>query len=149
MKYLIIILILTFASCKSTTRTVTRDRIVNDTIITHTTKSVILPQKNVTIIDKPCKDDTLKELNQVVSTPFASVSLKSEGGSLVVEVNTDSIVNERVKQELRRIEKDTIVDKEVITRYRIPSWMWYVLGYTVLITLYTFRRFIPYLNLIP
>ena len=149
--WLIIILglFIVLTSCKTQERTITRDRIINDTIITHTTKSVILPQRNITKIDRPCLNDSLIMSNQTIATPFARVTLREKEGSLVVEVNTDSIVNERVKTELRRLEKDTTVDKQIITKYRLPPWMWYVLGYTVLITLYVFRRFIPILNMIP
>ena len=129
--------------------TVTRDRIINDTIITHTTKTVLLPVKNITKIDRPCLNDSLIMSEQTIATPYAQVTLREEKGSLVVEVNTDSIINERVRTELKRIQSDTTVSKEVVVKYRLPPWMWYVLGYTVLITLYTFRRFIPYLNLIP
>ena len=142
-------LLLVFTSCKTNERVVTRDRFVSDTLITHTTRSVLLPVKNITKIDRPCLNDSLKPLNQTIATPYAQVTLKDENGSLVVEVNTDSIVNERVKSELKRIQSDTTIDKQIITKYRLPPWMWYVLGYTVLITLYTFRRFIPYLNMIP
>jgi len=148
-KITVIVLLLAISSCKTQQHTITRDRIVNDTIITHTTRSVLLPVKNVTILDKPCANDSLKPLNQTISTPFAKVTLRENEGSLVVEVNTDSIVNERVRQELSRYEKDTTVDKQIITKYRLPGWMWYIIGYAVLLTIYTFRRFIPYLNMIP
>lgn len=143
------LLILLLTSCKSTTKVVTRDRFISDTLITHTTRSVLLPTKNVTIIDSPCVNDSLKPLDQIISTPYANVSVKEKEGNLVVEVNTDSIVNERVREEIKRLEKDVSTSKEVIVKYRLPPWMWYVVGYAVLLTLYTFRRFIPYLNLIP
>ena len=86
-------LLLVITSCKTNERVVTRDRFVSDTLITHTTRSVLLPVKNITKIDRPCLNDSLKPLNQTISTPYAQVTLKDENGSLVVEVNTDSIVN--------------------------------------------------------
>ena len=75
--------------------------------MTHTVKSIILPVKNITKIDRPCLNDSLIMSNQTIATPYARVTLREEKGSLVVEVNTDSIVNKRVKTELKRLEKDT------------------------------------------
>jgi hypothetical protein len=111
--------------------------------------TVIPPTRNVTIIESPCVGDSIKPINTVNKFDAGTIEVKSDGKDLFVEVNIDSIVNSRVEKELKKTDTSTKVTEKIITKYRVPSWMWYVVIYATLLTVYTFRRFIPYLNLIP
>jgi DNA-binding protein len=136
-------------SCKSTKETTTTTRVLHDTIATREIVTVIPPQRNVTIIDSPCRGDSLKPINYISKTKSAEVKIESRGNDLVVSVDIDSIVNSRLEEERIKLDQTETIKEKVITKTRIPKFVWYVITYAVLLTLYTFRKFIPYLNLIP
>ena len=133
-------------SCK-VKETTTSTRVIHDTLTVKEVVTITPPTRNVTIIESPCKGDTLKPISNISKFEKGTIKVSNDGGDLRVEVNIDSIVNSRLEQE--RLKTDTSVKEVVITRYRVPSWMWYVVVYATLLTAWTFRRFIPILNLIP
>jgi hypothetical protein len=147
MKIVMIFMFAMIVSCKPSQVT-TRTHFVKDSIITHETKTVQLPVKNVTIIEHPCKDSTLQPINQTISSGNTHVTIKEDSGNLIAEINIDSIVNSDLKEFQSHINKE----KEVITITKkvIPKWLWYILGANFLYILYRVGRlYIPLLKLLP
>ena len=146
---MVLILMVLFVSCKSTETVITRDHVLSDTLIRHETELITLPTHYTTIIKNPCLQDSLKALDHTINTGNATVTIKNQDGNLAIEVDTDSIINSRVEEIRKRLEKETSVKETTVVKTRVSKWFFYLLGYSILLTLYTFRKFIPYLNLIP
>ena len=148
-KILWLFILLAIVSCKTTQTTTTKTQVLSDTLIRHEVNVVTPAVRNYTLINNPCKDGELKPIDQLIENENSSVSIRNIDGNLAVEVNIDSIVNSRVEEIIKSKNDTTTETVKTITRTRIPSWAWYVFIYTALVTVYTFRRFIPYINLIP
>lgn len=143
----VILILLLIVSCKPQ-KEVVKTHFVSDTLIHHETKEIILPVKNITILDSPCKDSILKPINQTIKTEHSTLTIKSEGQKLVIEQDIDSIVNSRLEKILKQTEKK----KEVvtITKYKVPKWSWWLLGITAFYILYRVLRLqFPFLRILP
>jgi hypothetical protein len=143
----ILIIFALFFSCKPQ-KEVIKTRFVSDTLIRHEVNDIKLPVKNITVIENPCKGDTLKKINQTIKSGSATLVIKEEAGNLVIEQNIDSIVNSKVSEILKHTEKE----KEVvtITKLKVPKWSWWVLGVLVFYIAYRILRIqFPFLKILP
>ena len=152
MKYILTLFVLTLfiQSCKSTHTTVTDTQVISDTLIKYTVEAITLPT-NYTFIEKsPCKNDSLVISNQFIEIGKLRLKIKNIKGQLVVEVNTDSIINSRVKEILKHSEKRDKVTVEVITKKYIPKWLWYLIGFNVVYIAYRVARvYFPVIRWLP
>ena len=144
MRYLLILLLI--ASCKSAE--VVKTQTIHDTIIRETTKTIKVPVKNTTTIENPCIDNKLRSIRQVVQSESSTLTIKEEGGNLVIEQDIDSIVNTRVKEILKRSEKQ--VETITITKTKVPRWAWWSLGILIFYVVYRVLRLqLPFLRIFP
>ena len=146
MKFKIILLIsLLFISCKSTKTTDTT--IVKDSIRTSTQLNIIKGGVNLMRFESPC--DSLGNLRPIFynsSLGSLKTTIQSDKGSILIkqEQKPDTIYKEKLVYKDKLIYKDKLV--EVEKRY-IPKWVWYNLALSILLIGWTFRRFIPALNI--
>lgn len=152
MKNLLIIISLLFlVNCKTKEITITKTNTVYDTVFKEKTVRVNVPIFNT--IEVPAECDTvtgqLKPFRQQIKSGAVSVIVESKDGKLTAEVNIDSIKQVAIS-DYKRTEKTEIeINEVIITKYRVPSWCWWLLLYSILITLYVFRKHIPYLKMLP
>ena len=147
MKYKIIALIilaLLLIGCK--TRYITKTETKTDTITTVKVIKIDKPQLNEIIIENICDSlGQLKQINYISRSDNTKTSLKSAKNSLILSVNIDSIVNSEIETYKSSLKTELTED---ITKVRyIPKWVWYNLAISILLIGWTFRRFIPALNI--
>lgn len=121
-----------------------------DTTYVETVRTVEVPIDHTITIQEPC-DSTgvLRRFKETFKTDHVEVTVSNESGSIVAEVNVDSLNQVWIREYEGKTETTTIeipVDKPVPF---IPSWVWWLLGYAILSIVYIFRRFIPILKFIP
>jgi len=143
MKKLIILgLVLSMIGCK--TQRIPQERVVykfvKDTTVIERSVSVVLPVKNVTILESPCKNDSLIIPTQIIKNERSRIKISSKKGKLVVETNIDSLVSTNVDKfrsvkdvEVREIE--VFVDKPVRDR-----WYWGFLIYSLLASVWILKK---------
>lgn len=145
MKNIIIILILhIFTGCAA--KKVYIETHSTDTIYKKEIVRIALPAINSVYIDKPC--DSLGNLipfNHVIINDKVRTVIKTVNNTIVLEQNIDSIVDVRIEEYRSKVK----TSKEVIIKYRIPKWCYYSLLITSLLLVFTFRKFIPILKLLP
>ena len=142
---LIILLALLFLSCRSTKTTDTT--IIKDSIRTSTQLNIIKGGVNLMRLESPC--DSLGNLRPIFYESLLGslkTTIQSDKGSILIEQEQkqDTIYKEKLVYKDKLIYKDKLV--EVEKRY-IPKWVWYNLALSVLLIGWTFRRFIPALNI--
>ena len=137
---------LLLSSCKTTQKPVvlTRDLNVKDTLIRHDVESIVLPQRNYVVFEKPCKENELEISNQTIESQGSSVKIAEVDNNLVVEVDIDSIVNSRLSE----IDRKSVVEKvevpvEVKVPVRNPINLRLVVA-VVLLSIWTLRKPIIY-----
>ena len=117
-----------------------------DTIKTNTVLKITEPQLTDLTIDNPC--DSLGQLKPFIFTygnDNDKKTVKSIDNKLV-------IVDDKKADTTKTVDKERVSvteEKEVIIQYKIPKWCWYVLIYSILLTVWTLKKFIPYLKLLP
>jgi len=150
MKYIIIILLILIISCKSTHTTVTDTQVISDTLIKHTTKVITLPTHYTTIIKTPCKNDSLIIADQFLEIGSLKLKIINLNGQLVIETNTDSIINSKVSEILKHTEKELITIEKITTKNVIPKLVWYVLGAVLVYIIYRVARiYLPIIRFLP
>ena len=84
-------------------------------------------------------------LSREYKVGFALGTVKSIDDKLV-------IIDDKKADTTKTVDKERVSvteEKEVIIQYKIPKWCWYVLIYSSLLTVWTIKKFIPYLKLLP
>ena len=117
-----------------------------DTIYKKEIIRITLPALNSIYIDKPC--DSLGNLipfSHVLVNDKVRTIIKTVNNTIVLEQNIDSIVDVRIEEYRSKVK----TSKEVIIKYRVPKWCYYSLLITSLLLVWTFRKFIPILKLLP
>lgn len=149
MTKLIYIIPLLLIGCKAKQPTVITQTI-RDTINISTIRTVQVPIETEIIIKDPCDSlGILKDFKQTFKTKKVYITVQSKNGDISAEINLDSIEEVfKTKYEGKKeiIVKEILVDKPVPY---IPSWVWYLLGYSILSTAFAFRKFIPFLKFLP
>lgn len=147
-KILLIIIFVSIHGCKPKEVVVTQT--LSDTLIVHKTEALQLPTISKLIINEPC-DSTgiLNDFKQSYVTENVKIDISSVDGNIVAEINIDSIKQTAVK-EYRKGVKETVIEIEVDKPVPyIPRFVWISLGANILLILYVFRRFLPFLKFIP
>jgi len=123
---------------------VIRTSSVQDTVITHKTDVITLPTRLHTIIKEPCRDSVLKPINQTFTSGNTTATITSNNGNIDIQIDTDSTVTSNNNTNTSHTSDQ--VSNTVITKFKTPSWAWYVLIYSGVITLWLLRK--PILKLI-
>lgn len=132
--------------CKSTKKTIETHS--TDTIYKSEVIKVTPQRLNELVIKDPCNEvGELMPFFFTVNNGNDKIVVKSIHDTIYVSQKVDSTVQKTSSE--KEIKTTTSNAEEVIVKYRMPKWCWYLLLYSILITAYVFRRFIPYLNLIP
>lgn len=144
---LIAVAILTIGCATKKTVTITEKEFIRDTVFKDKLIKIQVPVKQVVEIEKPCDSlGNLKDFSQVVETDNVRVVVRTVNNTIRAEVNLDSIKSATIN-EYKALNSDKTTVKEVeIVRYK-TNWFWIILAVTM--TLWKFKKYIPYLNLLP
>jgi len=149
MKKLIpIIAFLFLFSCKSKIDTTStfdkRDSIIRIEKIVYTpgaTKEII--------IEKPCDSlGILKDFEREFVSGGNTVILRGSNGVMTTRIVLAPSIDKFVSENRDSVSKERIVQTVTVKR-KIAKFWWYLLGYSILATVYIFRRFIPFLQFLP
>lgn len=150
MKKIILLTFILLVSCKTKQITVTETEYVHDSIYIDRVEKIIVPQTQIVEIDKPCDSlGNLKPFKTVLKSDKVNVTVEAKNGVLRAEIDLDSIKEVYQKEFESKLSDKSKVSETIITRYRIPKWCWWLILYAVLMTIWKFKKYIPYLNLLP
>ena len=137
-----LLITLSLISCVSKRKTsvLTNTQVLSDTLIRHHSEAIVLPQRNVIVLESPCKENVLAIANQKITNEKSSINIKSDNGNLVVSVDIDSIVNSRLAEtsigsNVERVE----IPVEVEVPVRNP-FNWYAIIYGICTTGFILRK---------
>ena len=141
---LIIFLSIGVTSCRSTKEVnskVVNHRIENSELI-HTNTRVELAVKNITIIDRPCFNDSIREINQVLKSGKTTVTVKTEKGKLAIEIEKEKDSSTTVEKLVKvKDVKETLIDKrKVIIKNRVPRIFWIILALSFCLNVWAYRK---------
>ena len=139
---IIILLLITLASCKTKQITTVKTEYIKDTIFTEKIVKINVPIINTIEIEAPCDSITgkLKPFKQVIKSGKVNVRIESKDGLLTAMVNIDSIKQVALKEYVAHTSDKAEFKEVIITRYKYPKFFWYLLIYAIVITLYAFRK---------
>ena len=141
MKYLTIILILLFVGCKA--KRVEHTIYKTDTIKTNTVLKIQTPQLNSIRIDEVCDSlGRVKPFKHTFTSGKVKTIFKTVDNTIYLEQNIDSIIDSEINKYKSSITKE----KEVLIKYKTPKWAWYTLIFSILSTVWIFRK--PLIRLI-
>jgi len=138
----ILSLIMLISSCKTSTSVpyITRTETLGDTLIRHEVESIILPQRNVIVLESPCKENILSSINQTIENEYSTITVDTKGEDLLIEVDIDSIVNARLSEvsTQSKVEKIEIpIEVEVPVKNKLNL---YLVLYSIGATAFVFRK---------
>ena len=148
---LIIVILVIFSSCKTKEIVVTKTNTIHDTVFKEKFTTVNVPIHTVIEVPAECDSVTkqLKPFRQQIKSGAINVNVFSKNGILTATVNTDSVKQVAISDYNRTLKSDVEIQEIIITEYRVAKWCWLLLIYSILLTLYVFRKHIPYLRLLP
>ena len=150
MKYLLLLLIIIVTSCKTQTVTETQYRFVKDSTNLEVTRVIQAPIRNVTIIDRPCLEDSLIPIDQTLKVGTTQVKVSNEQGELKIEVEKPREESTSSKETSTLLEKQVDAKTVTITKTVTPKWAWWLLAITLLYVAYRLLRIqIPLLKMLP
>jgi hypothetical protein len=137
----LIVVFSTLASCRS--KRIEHTIYKTDTIKTNTVLKITKPQLTNLTIDKPCDEyGNLKPFKYSFGTGKNKTTLKAVNDTIYLEQNIDSIVNSKIDT----YKASSVKESAKTIRYKVPKWCWYNLIYSILATLFIFRK--PLIKLI-
>jgi len=143
-KTLLVLLLMLLFGCKAkvvSVKTHSTDTIYKSEII-----KITKLQLTELVIDNICDSlGNLKPFKITYGTKDNNTTLIGKDNIIYLEQNVDSIVNSKVNEY-----KSKNTSSEIIkVKTKTPKLFWYLLIYSILATVYIFRKFIPYLNMLP
>jgi len=139
-----ILLLILLYGCKA--KRIEKTIYKTDTIKTSAVIKIRAPQLNKIEIERPCDSlGNLKPFKYTFGTGKNKTTLKAVNDTIYLEQNIDSIVNSKIDT----YKASSVKEKEILIQYKTPKLFWYLLIYSILLTVWTLRKFIPYLKLLP
>jgi hypothetical protein len=136
-KTIIIFILFLLFGCKSKIRTVETHS--TDTIYKSEIIKITPSQLNQLIIDNPCDSlGALKHFEYIIMSNKNKSVLKSSNNKLLLDINIDSTKSVTSTEKKITIKSSSEILKIPYT----PKWFWFLLIYTILLTIYTIRRLI-------
>lgn len=143
MKILYIFAMIMLIGCGSKQKIVeTKTLIVGDTLIRHESRVLKLPVKHVTVIENPCRGDSIKPIDQVITIAGSKFEVSTDSvGDLKFEIETE-------KQETITVQETKIRDR-VETYEKTESktvggwsrkWFWWSFLVNILLIGWIFRK---------
>ena len=147
-KIILLIAVVFLTGCKAKQNTIIKTEVVRDSIFIDKVVKIKVPSVQLVEVEKPCDSlGNLKPFKTVIKTEKVFVKVQGKDNVITAEINLDSIKEATVKEyKSKNVEKH---HKEIIIKYKVPKWCWWLLGVNIAYLLYILRRRIPYLNLIP
>lgn len=147
--FIIVMVGLSLTQCKPKEIIVTQTKF--DTINIHTIEKVEIPIDNTITISKPCDSlGILKQFKQTFKTNHATVTISNDNGSIVAEINLDSIKQVWQSEYIGKTEIEVVEIPVEVPKPFIPKWVWYVSGTLLLYVVYrVLRIYIPFLKILP
>ena len=152
-KYLFLILIIMAVGCRSKKITLEKTIIKTDSIAREKSTSFSVPVVSTIVIDHPCDSlGNLRPFNQSFKSKYVNVRIRSEDQAIRSEINIDSLKTEVIKEYIKKNKSEQII--KTITIYRIPKWIWYILGSYMILIIYLFagswlKTALPFLKFLP
>lgn len=145
--------LLTFSGCKCK-KGITSQEIIKekDTIYQEKIVEKRVPYK--VTVEKQAECDSLgivKDFTQTVTSETGTVTITSIGGVIRTEASFEGCVSEMIKQhrESMRINFKTVEVPVEVNKPWKSKWFWFSILLNVLLLMWIFRRFIPFLSWIP
>jgi len=127
--------------CKA--KRVTHTIYKTDTIKEHSVLKIQTPQLNSIRIDEVCDSlGNLKPITHTFNSGKVKTVFKTVDNTIYLEQNIDSIIDSEINKYKSSITKE----KEVLIKYKTPKWAWYSLIFSILATVWIFRK--PLLRII-
>lgn len=143
MKKLLLIL-LVVVSCKP--KQVYLETHSIDTIKVKEVITIQPSQLNQLIIDTPCDSlGKLKPINYTFGTDNDKTTVKTTHNKLIIAQKKDSVIS--TEKETATISKTTSASVKI--KYKYPKWIWYSLGFNLLVLLYILKKFTSIFNFLP
>lgn len=139
---LTLIVVISTSSCgvSKSPKYITNTEVLNDTLIRHEVESIVLPQRNVVVLERPCLEGNLSSINQRIENENATISISKKDESIYIEVDIDSIVNARLT-ETRITDKAERIEVPVEVPYPVKNKLnWYLVMYSIGSTIVVFRK---------
>ncbi len=120
----------------------TKSLIVGDTLIRHESRVLKLPVKHITRIENPCRGDSIKSINQVITIAGSKFEVKTDSvGDLKFEIETE-------KQETINVQETRITDRvETYEKTETKKsgtwarkWFWWSFLVNILLIGWIFRK---------
>lgn len=139
---ILLIGIILVSSCKTSKdlKYITNTEVLGDTLIRHEVESIILPQRNVIMLERPCFEDSLSSINQTIQNEHSTISITRQDQDIRIEVDIDSIVNARLT-ETHITDKAEHIEVPIEVPYPVKNKLnWYFLAYSIGSTAFIFRK---------
>ena len=139
LKKIFILLLLSSCSSKKTI-TEYKDRIVNDTIIKTRTEVLVERFTDTLTINQPCDSlGNLKPFKQLISTKQGKVSIQGKNNVITAEIDLKAYKDVLEKEYKSRLANNTTIKEKEVIRYRIPLWVWFIIGLQSLLIALLFK----------
>ena len=117
-----------------------KDRVVRDTVNLYKERVVTKQVIDTLTIEQPCDSlGNLRNFEKEIRTENAKILLKSVKGNIQVNVNLDSIVNQKISKFKSTYEKQVEIKEVEIIRFKHPLWMIITLAISILLNFLLFR----------
>lgn len=132
-------------SAKVETTTTVKHTIDTNQVI-HKTETYSLPVRNITVIENPCKDSLdIAKIDETLIIGNITVTAKNDDAgdiTLTVDKPKDSIISVDSTKVVTDVKETNTNRKEVIIRYKVPKWIWYILALSIALNLWAYRSVI-------
>lgn len=141
-----LILILFLHSCTAKKTVVEfKEKIVKDTVNVYKERLVTKQVIDTLLVEQPCDSlGNLKDFEKEIKTEKAKVTLKSVNGSIEVQVNLDSIVNQRIKEFKSSYKTEKEIKEVNIVKFRYPLWLILTAIISILINILLLKSKLPF-----
>lgn len=82
----------------------------------------------------------LRPFYQEIKTKYVKVYIKSSDGDISAEVDIEELTSKITKEVRASVEKEHNESHEKVIVPTIPRWVWYLLAYSGLLTLWVFKK---------
>lgn len=126
----LVLLVFLASSCRSK-KTITefKEVVRIDTLEIIKEREIVKRFTDTLTIESPCDSlGNLKPFKQVISTTQGKVSIQSNNGNITAKIDLKEHINEKFNERKVSVKENNEIKKEVIIKYRIPLWIWLIIG---------------------
>lgn len=122
-----------------------KEKIVKDTVNVFKERLVTKQVIDTLLIEEPCDSlGNLKEFEKEIKTEKAKITLKSVNGDIQVQVNLDSIVNQRIKEFKRSYKTEKEIKEVNVVKFSYPLWLILTSIISILLNILLLKSKLPF-----